>query len=502
MEPLLPFTEVGSRPFVADLAWACGHPRNSRPGDAGGSRPLFRHRREALDTRLATSAWPIGPRRDGRGCVLADSPAPGARGRAGWAMPGHPAETRGPGIGHHGGRSRPGLFLLERLVRLTDWAVYAPANRRGPRSAVAEGDIRSACRRGPVHGRSPISPPCGDPVARGDTNRDDAAARHDGRMAQIDCIRTALNGAFAAKQRSTSSVLACLLAQGSPARSRTSPAWARRLWPRRWRQAVGGSFARVQCTPDLLPGDITGFRVFDRRRESSTFLPGPVFADVLLADEINRATPRTQSALLEAMAERQATIDNVRHVLSDTFFVIATQNPVEQHGTYPLPEAQLDRFAMKLRIGYPEKEHELAMLAAAVGLETLRGRPARVLGPRSAPLACRTAWRRCRWAMSVRDYLVRLRHASRDPSAGDAWPQPARFLDLAAPGAGRRFPRGRDYSSLPTTFKVALIRSWRSASASSRTRPGVLSRSSARCRSLFIARFSPREKGKNDDHRA
>src|SRR4029077_15680773 len=91
------------------------------------------------------------------------------------------------------------------------------------------------------------------------------------------------------------------------------------------------------------------------------------FADVLLADEINRATPRTQSALLEAMAERQVTVDAIRHVLSDTFFVIATQNPVEQHGTYPLPEAQLDRFAMKLRIGYPGSDDERAMLAAAVG---------------------------------------------------------------------------------------------------------------------------------------
>ncbi len=102
--------------------------------------------------------------------------------------------------------------------------------------------------------------------------------------------------------------------------------------------------------------------MFDQQTRDFEFMPGPVFADVLLADEINRTTPRTQSALLEAMAERQVTVDNVRHVLSETFFVIATQNPVEQHGTYPLPEAQLDRFAMKLRVGYPGREHELAML--------------------------------------------------------------------------------------------------------------------------------------------
>jgi MoxR-like ATPase len=145
--------------------------------------------------------------------------------------------------------------------------------------------------------------------------------------------------------------------------------------------SIGGQFARVQCTPDLLPGDITGFSVFNQKTREFDFLPGPVFADVLLADEINRATPRTQSALLEAMAERQVTVDNVRHTLNPAFFVIATQNPVEHHGTYPLPEAQLDRFAMKLSIGYPDREDEVGLLAAAVG--TLNGTPSpdRVLAP-------------------------------------------------------------------------------------------------------------------------
>jgi MoxR-like ATPase len=161
-------------------------------------------------------------------------------------------------------------------------------------------------------------------------------------------------------------VMACLLAQGHllledlPGLGKTTLAKA-------LAQAVGGQFSRVQCTPDLLPGDITGFSVFNQKTREFDFLPGPVFSDVLLADEINRTTPRTQSALLEAMAERQVTIENVQHTLSPTFFVIATQNPVEHHGTYPLPEAQLDRFAMKLSIGYPERADELSLLAAAVG---------------------------------------------------------------------------------------------------------------------------------------
>jgi MoxR-like ATPase len=182
----------------------------------------------------------------------------------------------------------------------------------------------------------------------------------------ISAIRQRLNTALRGKSAVVESVLACLLARGHllledvPGLGKTTLAKALAL-------AVGGRFNRVQCTPDLLPGDITGFSVFNQKTREFEFLPGPVFADVMLVDEVNRATPRTQSALLEAMAEHQVTVDNTRHILSDTFFIIATQNPGDQHGTYPLPEAQLDRFAMKLSIGYPDPEHELSMLEAAVG---------------------------------------------------------------------------------------------------------------------------------------
>ena len=197
------------------------------------------------------------------------------------------------------------------------------------------------------------------------TSQPPAKARH-ASHGPIDGIRAALNRALRGKVEVVEHVLACLLARGHML-IEDLPGLGKTTLAKALAHALGGKFARIQCTPDLLPGDITGFRVFDQHTREFEFLPGPVFADVLLADEINRTTPRTQSALLEAMAERQVTVDNVRHVLSDTFFVIATQNPVEQHGTYPLPEAQLDRFAMKLRIGYPGPEHELAMLEAAVG---------------------------------------------------------------------------------------------------------------------------------------
>lgn len=184
--------------------------------------------------------------------------------------------------------------------------------------------------------------------------------------AAVARIRAALNGALRGKPRVVEHVLACLLARGHlliedlPGLGKTTLAKALAA-------SVGGRFNRLQCTPDLLPGDVTGFSMFNQKTREFDFLPGPVFADVLLVDEINRTTPRTQSALLEAMAEHQVTVDNTQHRLSETFFVIATQNPADHHGTYPLPEAQLDRFAMKLRIGYPERQHEMAILAAAIG---------------------------------------------------------------------------------------------------------------------------------------
>ncbi len=121
-------------------------------------------------------------------------------------------------------------------------------------------------------------------------------------------------------------------------------------------------FQRVQCTPDLMPADILGANVFNLGSSSFTLHPGPIFTDLLLVDEINRTPPRTQSALLEAMEERQVTIDGTRHVLSQFFSVFATQNPIEFEGTYPLPEAQLDRFLVKVRIGYPEAEQEIQIL--------------------------------------------------------------------------------------------------------------------------------------------
>ena len=127
-------------------------------------------------------------------------------------------------------------------------------------------------------------------------------------------------------------------------------------------KSVGCKFKRVQCTPDLLPTDVTGTSIFNQKKSQFEFRPGPVFTQILLADEINRATPRTQASLLEAMAEARVTVDGNTHALQPPFVVIATQNPVDHEGTFPLPEAQLDRFMMRFSLGYPSMQEELRML--------------------------------------------------------------------------------------------------------------------------------------------
>lgn len=177
-------------------------------------------------------------------------------------------------------------------------------------------------------------------------------------------------------------------------------------------RAIGGTeFRRVQFTPDLLPSDILGVSILDPRTQVFRFHPGPIFTDVLLADEINRASPRTQSALLEAMAEGQVTVEGARHPLDELFFVIATQNPVEFRGTYPLPEAQMDRFAMQCALGYVSAEEEAAILAD----QAVR-HPVDVLEPvvtRDEVLAMKRVAREVRFADELRHYVVALVSATR-----------------------------------------------------------------------------------------
>jgi MoxR-like ATPase len=179
-------------------------------------------------------------------------------------------------------------------------------------------------------------------------------------------------------------------------------------------QSIGGSFKRLQCTPDLLPSDVTGVSVFDQRTADFVFRPGPVFANVLLADEINRATPRTQSAVLEAMQEAQVSADGVTRPLPRPFLVLATQNPIELEGTFPLPEAQLDRFLMRVTIGYPSEDDEDMMVRRhqAAGADSTVGA---VIGAGDV-LAASAACAEVRVQDEVRRYVVLIARATRaDP---------------------------------------------------------------------------------------
>ena len=247
-------------------------------------------------------------------------------------------------------------------------------------------------------------------------------------LKKIEQIRIRLEDALKGKQEVVQQVLVCLLVRGHLL-IEDRPGLGKTTLAKALASSVGGRFSRLQCTPDLLPSDITGFSIFNAETKQFEFRAGPVFSEVLLADEINRATPRTQSALLEAMAERQVTVDGKQHQLSNDFFVIATQNPHEQHGTYPLPEAQLDRFTMKLSVGYPAADYETAMLAAAVNTEsqTTELKPSAILTAgefeQIQDLVSQT-----RVGTNVQQYLVSLATASRNHSDIDAGLSPRGLL--------------------------------------------------------------------------
>jgi len=177
-------------------------------------------------------------------------------------------------------------------------------------------------------------------------------------------------------------------------------------------RSVSCRFTRIQFTPDLLPSDVTGVSVFDQKTGSFRFRPGPIFANIVLADEINRSSPKTQASLLECMEERQATIDNVTHSIAAPFMVIATQNPIEYEGTYPLPEAQLDRFMMRLRLGYPDAAAEAAVLQEQTSGDPLAGLQA-VLGAGEV-LAMQRAMDGVAVEQSLLGYVVRVLTATRE----------------------------------------------------------------------------------------
>jgi MoxR-like ATPase len=233
------------------------------------------------------------------------------------------------------------------------------------------------------------------------------------------------------------------------------PGLAKTLAARSFAQATTLRFSRIQFTPDLMPSDVTGSSVFDQRSAEFKFLPGPIFTNLLLADEINRAPPKTQAALLEAMQEQQVTTEGETRPLEAPFIVLATQNPIEYEGTYPLPEAQLDRFLIRIGIGYPTREHELEMLARrlARGEDELELKP--VVYPATL-VAMQRALEQVHVSDSISGYIVDLVTATRESKRLAVGASPRGSLALLKLSRAKAALDGRDFV-VPEDVKAVAI---------------------------------------------
>lgn len=227
-------------------------------------------------------------------------------------------------------------------------------------------------------------------------------------------------------------------------------------------KSIGGNFKRIQFTPDLLPTDVTGVAIFNQKSLEFEFRQGPIFSNVILADEINRTSPKTQSAMLEAMEERSVTVDGVTYRLADPFFVMATQNPLEYEGTFPLPEAQLDRFLMQLRLGYPSVEEEMRMLSRFSTANPMEQLEAVMTADELVQLQKQTA--AVKVSEGIKEYIVRLCHRTRDHHHIYLGVSPRGALALYRAVQALAFVRGRDYvipddvkELVPVTFAHRMI---------------------------------------------
>ena len=233
------------------------------------------------------------------------------------------------------------------------------------------------------------------------------------------------------------------------------PGLAKTLAARSFSQVLSMRFKRIQFTPDLMPSDVTGSSIWNQRDADFEFRPGPIFTNLLLSDEINRAPPKTQAALLEAMQERQVTIEGETHLLEPPFLVIATQNPIEYEGTYPLPEAQLDRFLLRTAFGYPSKEHEVEVLGRRIERETddIELRP---VVDRTTVIEMQKTIERVHVAESVRDYCVELVIGTRVSQSSAVGASPRGSLALLKLARCKAALAGRDYV-VPDDVKAVAV---------------------------------------------
>ncbi len=258
----------------------------------------------------------------------------------------------------------------------------------------------------------------------------------------FNAIRDNIQQVVRGKQYVVEQTLLCLIS-GGHLLVEDVPGVGKTLLAKALAASVGAKIGRIQFTPDLLPGDVTGINVWNRNSSTFDFRPGPIFTELVLADEINRASPKTQSALLEAMAESQVTVDGVTHALSSTFMVLATQNPIEQEGTYPLPEAQLDRFQMKISVGYPDRSEELNILRTHE-TDGLVGR-LRAVASLQDVAAMQQMVSAVQIAPELRNYLIDLADATRRHQAVSLGLSPRGTLSLQRVGRARAVSQGRTY---------------------------------------------------------
>jgi MoxR-like ATPase len=255
------------------------------------------------------------------------------------------------------------------------------------------------------------------------------------------------------KRQAIELLLVALLADGH-ALIEDVPGLGKTLMAKSLARTIGGTFKRVQFTPDLLPADITGFNVYNQQAGRFTYQPGPVMTNILLADEINRTIPRTQSSLLESMEERQVTVDGQTYLLPHPFFLMATQNPIELEGTFPLPEAHLDRFLLQLRLGYPEKEEEISMMERFQEKDPLGS-----LKPVASPeqiTELQGVRKRIRISLPVREYIADIVGATRKHRALRFGASPRGSLGLMRSGQALAALRGRDFV-LPDDIKPLVV---------------------------------------------
>jgi MoxR-like ATPase len=259
-----------------------------------------------------------------------------------------------------------------------------------------------------------------------------------------EAVLTALEGTVIAERFVLETVLLGVLARGHVLLEDV-PGTGKTLSARSVARALGLSFSRIQFTPDLLPSDVTGTNVFDQQEQTFEFREGPIFANVVLADEINRAPPKTQAALLEAMEERQVTVAGETHQLPEPFFVIATQNPIEAEGTFKLPEAQVDRFAVKTSLGYPDHDGELELLRRRAGRTARAPTVEPVIEGADQVLALQEVPETVHVNEDILDYIARVTRATRDDRHVDVGVSPRGTQRLFETARSRAAIAGRDF---------------------------------------------------------